>query len=157
MPPVHNLCSQLHNSFRWRFNRIAVPESRTNRAVAQILYEEGFLTSVASGDVRGPFHTGREVPATPDNISRRRLWLNLKYRSGEPVLRKVSAVSVPSRRVFATFEELKAVASAKRTQNPLIKPQEMGQITILDTIYGTLELKEALRKNVGGEVLLIAA
>ncbi|KAI8841288.1 30S ribosomal protein S8 [Chytridium lagenaria] len=157
MPPVHNLCSQLHNSFRWNFNRIAVPESKTNRAVVQVLYEEGFLSSVASGDVLGPYRTGKEVTITPDNVSRRRIWLNLKYRNGEPVLKKISAVSVPSRRVFATFEELKAVASAKRTQNTLIKPQEMGQITVLDTIYGILELKDALKKNVGGEVLLIAA
>ncbi|KAJ3103019.1 hypothetical protein HDU97_010457 [Phlyctochytrium planicorne] len=154
MPPVHNLCSKISNAFRWKYNRIAVPESKTNKAVLQILYQEGLISSFSSGNVQGPHRTGVEMPATPDNISRRRLWLDLKYKNGEPVIRNIKAVSVPSRRVFASFVELKAIASAKRTGNVLLKPQEVGQITVLDTIYGILELKEALKKEVGGETKL---
>ncbi|KAJ3129288.1 Small RNA 2'-O-methyltransferase [Nowakowskiella sp. JEL0407] len=131
--------------------RVAVPDSKTNRAICQILYREGFVAGLASGDIRGPFHTGFPVPLTPDNVSKRRLWVDLKYRDGKPVLTKMQVVSKPSRRVYATVEELKAVA-AGRSYTGLLKPQEFGQATVIDTEYGILELKEALSKNVGGEV-----
>ncbi|KAJ3109913.1 hypothetical protein HDU96_007056 [Phlyctochytrium bullatum] len=152
-----NLCSQLANSYKWKMNRIAVPDTKTNRAVAKILYEEGFISSLASGDVGGPYHAGMRIPVTPDNVSRRKLWLDLKYRNGEPVLRRIKAVSIPSRRIFASLDEIKAVAAARRSSNSLLKPQEVGQVTVLNTMYGIVELKEALRKGVGGEVLLMAS
>jgi ribosomal protein S8 len=155
MAPIHNLCSQIQNSFKWRLRRIAVPESKTNRAIVQILYEEGFISSIASGDNLGPYNAGFEVPITPDNVSRRRIWLDLKYKEGEPVLSKMKLISKPSRKVFATNQELKAIASAKRA-GPLLKAGEVGQITILKTDYGIVEMKDALKKNVGGEVICIA-
>jgi small subunit ribosomal protein S8 len=155
MAPLYNLCSQIVNSTKWGFRRIAVPESKVNRDIVRILYDEGFISGVSTGDNKGPYHRGYEVPATPDNISRRRIWLDLKYRDGEPVLKKLAVISKPSRRVFATVQELKAVASL-RNAGPLLKAQEVGQVTILDTPYGVIELKEALKKNVGGEVLCVA-
>ncbi|KAJ1542740.1 hypothetical protein HK096_009120, partial [Nowakowskiella sp. JEL0078] len=150
MAPVYNLCSQLQNSFQCLLRRVAVPDSKTNRAICQILYREGFVSALASGDERGPYHVGFPVPVTPDNVSRRKLWVDLKYRDGRPVLTKLQVVSKPSRRVYATVPELKAVA-AGRSYNGLLKSQQFGQATILDTEYGVLELKEALTKNVGGE------
>ncbi|KAJ3194981.1 hypothetical protein HK101_001434 [Irineochytrium annulatum] len=157
MPAVHNLCSQIANSFRAGRPRIAVPETNTNRSIVQILYKEGFIGAVMSGDVMGPYRHGAEIIATPDNVSRRRIWLDLKYREGEPVLRKIKVVSKPSRKVFATIDELKAVAAARRPQSNLLKPQEVGQITVVKTVFGIMELREALKKSVGGEVLLIAS
>lgn len=37
-----------------------------------------------------------------------------------------------------------------------MKRQEMGQVTIVRTLYGILELDEALEKGVGGEVMCYA-
>ncbi|KAI8807658.1 ribosomal protein S8 [Cladochytrium replicatum] len=158
MPPVHNLCSQIQNAFRTNMRRIAVPDTRTNRAVTQILYREGFISAVATGDLAGPYNARSTPPPplTPDLLPMRRLWVDLKYREGVPVLKKMTPVSKPSRRVNATVPELKAVV-AGRSAGALVKPQVLGQTTILDTEYGILELKEALVKNVGGEVLCIAA
>lgn len=115
------------------------------------------------GDEQGPYPVtnaqngkpAEEVPYTPDNIARRKLWLDLKYRFGDPVLSELKIVSKPSRKVFATAEDLKAVAIGQKVGS-LLKPSTVGQITILDTPYGVVELKDALRKNVGGEVLCIA-
>ncbi|KAI9208253.1 ribosomal protein S8 [Polychytrium aggregatum] len=149
---VANLCSQIQNSFRWRFRRIAVPYTNVNRSIAHILYDEGFISSYMSGDDKGPYHTGSVVPVTPDNIARRKIWMDLKYHEGEPVLKKMSTISKPSRKVFASVLELKAIASARRA-SPLLRPQGVGHITILKTKYGILELKDALSKEVGGEVL----
>ncbi|KAJ3011443.1 hypothetical protein HKX48_006838 [Thoreauomyces humboldtii] len=189
MAPVHNLCSAVQNSFRWHLRRIAVPQSTTNRAICRILYEEGFISSISTGDEKGPYpataSTTRNpsvvsttpttttsasssssspipsptqpplVPRPVPNPASQKIWLNLKYKDGQPVLRRMSVVSKPSRRVYASLDELKAVAAARRA-GPLLKGQEVGQVTILDTPYGIIELKEALAKEVGGEVLCIA-
>ncbi|KAJ3121834.1 60S ribosomal protein L11 [Physocladia obscura] len=109
-----DLCSQIHNGFRKRFAQIAVPYSNANFAVVRILRDEGYLSAVAVGDAQGPFRTGEAVAATPDTVARRRLWLDLKYSEGAPVLQSMRAVSVPSRRVFASAHELKLVAAARR-------------------------------------------
>ena len=67
----------------------------------------------------------------------------------------MKTISKPSQRIFASVDELKAVAAARNVSKHL-KGQEMGQVTIVDTVFGILELKEALKKNVGGEVLCFA-
>ncbi|KAI8617697.1 ribosomal protein S8 [Chytriomyces sp. MP71] len=136
-----HLSSHVTNAFRLRMARVAVPESKQNQAIANILHDEGFVAAVQSGDTLGPYQMGAQVPITPDN--------------GEPVLHDMRAVSKPSRRVFATAQELKMVAAARRA-SPLLKGAHVGQVTILKTAYGIVELKDALKKNVGGEVLCIA-
>ncbi|KAL2917708.1 hypothetical protein HK105_202581 [Polyrhizophydium stewartii] len=155
MPLVHNLCSHIENSYRSQLRRIAVPYSYTNKAICSVLYQEGFVSSVVTGDEKGPFDRGFPVPVTPDNIAHRRLWLDLKYRSGLPALSSMRIVSKPSRKVIASFEELRAIAAAKRA-GPLLRPQLAGQITIVKTSAGIVELKDALRHELGGEVLCTA-
>ncbi|KAJ3287475.1 hypothetical protein HK104_008565 [Borealophlyctis nickersoniae] len=155
MAPYYHLCSKIENAFKSHIRRIAVPNSKTNRAICQILYEEGFLQSIASGDIQGPFQRGEEVPLTPSNISKRRIWLDLKYKDGDPVLNKMRCISKPSRKIFASPQELQAIAAARRA-SPLLKAQEVGQVTIIDSPFGIIELKEAIKKNVGGEVMCYA-
>ncbi|KAI9365469.1 ribosomal protein S8 [Zopfochytrium polystomum] len=143
MHTLSHLCSHIQNCFRAKLRRISVPETNANRA---------------SGDRRGPYLRGHPVSITPDNVATRRIWVDLKYTNGEPVLRNLKVVSKPSRKVFATNAELAAVASARRAlTNPLLKANVVGQVTILRTPYGIVEMKDALRKNVGGEVLCIAS
>ena len=150
-----HLCSQVHNAFMARARRTAVPDTILNRSVCNILYSEGFVSSITSGDDSGPYDAGIQVPVTPDNVARRKLWLHLKYRYGNPVLSQLKIISKPSRRVFASLDELKSVVSGAR-DSPLLKRSRMGQITILDTPFGIIEAREALKRGVAGEVLCIA-
>ncbi|KAJ3043760.1 hypothetical protein HDV00_004166 [Rhizophlyctis rosea] len=161
----HLLTGQLLNSFRSRLRRINVPHTTQNLAISQILYNEGFLTAVMLGDKEGPFAANSSptattnsdaIPSVLEKPKHRRIWLDLKYREGEPVLRDIRCVSKGSRRVFASVDELKAVAAAKNIQSGLVKPTELGMVTIINTPFGILELKDALKKDVGGEVLLYA-
>jgi ribosomal protein S8 len=155
MAPIHHLCSQLQNASKAKLRRIAVPFSKANKSICNILYTEGLLSGVSTGDVTGPFERGYPVPVTTNNISRMRLWIDLKYRSGMPALSTCAVVSKPSRRIFASAEELRVVASGRKA-TPLIKAQTVGQITIVNTPYGIVELREALSKSVGGEILCMA-
>ncbi|KAJ3337757.1 hypothetical protein HDU93_000534 [Gonapodya sp. JEL0774] len=154
MAPIHDLSSHITNAFRAGLRQTAVRATKRNFAVCQILYKEGFLSAIYKGDVHGPDNVGHPVPVTPDNVAIRRLWLDLKYRDNLPVLREMKAISKSSRRVYATLDELKAVAAGKRAHS-LLKPQVLGQVTIVETEYGIMELTEALKLEIGGEVLAI--
>jgi ribosomal protein S8 len=49
-------------------------------------------------------------------------------------------------------EELKNL-TAGRSANRLVHPLQPGEIAIIKTSSGILEIKEAIEQNVGGEVL----
>ncbi|KAI7870354.1 30S ribosomal protein S8 [Spinellus fusiger] len=153
MPRLPDLCSRIQNGFRARLQTMAIPDTKMNLAVANILYREGFISSVTRGDHTGPDETC--TVTTPDNIATRRLWLNLKYKENKPALEALSVVSKPSKKVYFTTNELKNIANGRRAQ--FIKPLQPGEIAIVNTNLGVLELQEALKKNVGGEILCRAA
>jgi small subunit ribosomal protein S8 len=67
----------------------------------------------------------------------------------------MKCISKPSRRVFCSPEEARLIC-AQASRNSLLKNQQLGQITILNTPYGIIEMKQALEKGVGGEVLCYA-
>ncbi|KAF9201280.1 hypothetical protein BGZ49_008466 [Haplosporangium sp. Z 27] len=151
MPRHYDLCARVQNGFRARLRRIAVPDTKLNLAISNVLYKEGFIAGVSRGDHVQPDTTF--VPTTPDNIATRRLWLELKYNNDEPVLKKMSAVSKPSKKIVMKVQELQDLAAGNRAQ--FIKGLQPGEIAILTTNYGVLELREALEKGAGGEVLQI--
>ncbi|KAF7731547.1 hypothetical protein EC973_009311 [Apophysomyces ossiformis] len=153
MPRVHDLCARIQNGFRARLQTIAIPETKMNLAISQVLYREGFLSSVSRGNHVGPDTT--YTPTTPDNVATRRLWLNLKYKENQPVLSKLSIVSKPSKKVTFTVNEMKNMANGRRAK--FIKPLQPGEIAIMNTNCGVLELQEAIQKNVGGEILCRAS
>ncbi len=64
----------------------------------------------------------------------------MKYVDGEPVIREISRVSKPGRRIYSKLIDLPRVYSG------------LG-ISILSTPRGVLSDNEARAANVGGEVL----
>mgnify|MGYP002260502621 CR=1 FL=1 len=70
----------------------------------------------------------------------RELTIELKYHEGEPVIREITRVSSPGRRVYSQIKALRAVHGG------------LG-IAILSTPKGVLSDADARAANVGGEVL----
>uniref|UniRef100_UPI0013D882E7 30S ribosomal protein S8 n=2 Tax=Pseudomonadota TaxID=1224 RepID=UPI0013D882E7 len=66
--------------------------------------------------------------------------IELKYYDGKPVIRSISRVSKPGRRVYSSVGELPRVADG------------LG-VTIVSTPQGVMADHEARERNVGGEVL----
>ncbi|KAL1932464.1 hypothetical protein VTP01DRAFT_8142 [Rhizomucor pusillus] len=153
MPRIHDLCARIQNGFRGRLQSIAIPETKMNLAVANILYRQGFISAVARGNHLGP--DAEYTPTTNENIATRRLWLSLKYKDDKPVLSSMSVISKPSKRVIFTVEEMKRIASGRRAK--FIKPLQPGEIAIVSTNRGVLDLHEAIEKKAGGEVLCRAS
>jgi len=153
MKSTHELCDHLANAFKSFARTIAIKETAQNRAIVHILYKEGFFNSYALGNQHGPYRV--PTPRTPGNVASRKIWITLKYRDGKPALNKIRPVSLPSRKIYASHDDLLAIAAA-RNSGTLLKAQVLGQVTIVETPYGIVELKEAIEKKVGGKVLCYA-
>jgi small subunit ribosomal protein S8 len=104
---------------------VKVPASGAKQSVLDVLHREGYVRGYSKTLVR----KGVEE-----------LVVELKYHEGQPVIRRVTRISKPGRRVYAAIETL------GRVHNGL-------GISILSTSKGVLSDAEARLQNVGGEVL----
>lgn len=152
MSLVHlsNFSAHLKNCLRINQTITSVPYSRLHLQIALGLYKEGFISLLQRGSLTGPDEAPVEV--TPDNIATRRLWLGLKYRNNEPVIRQFLMISKPSRKVNLTSKEVKALASGLpvRFILPLQPAECIFMKTKSDKIY---EIQEAAKKDLEGMVL----
>jgi ribosomal protein S8 len=150
MPLPHDLCARLQNGFRARHRRIAVPHTVQNLAILSILLREGFITSVTRGTTSEPSPSAWHTAPEPQ----KRIWAELKYRDDRPVLSDMELISKPSKKIFMDVDEIKRLCSGRRAK--FVKPLGMGEIAVVRT--GTkenewIEAREALRLNLGGEVV----
>lgn len=122
-----------------------------NLSVALGLYLQGFLSSVQRGSIDGPDEV--YTPTTPANISTRRLWLGLKYHEASPVLSNMHVVSKPSRKIWMSVSELKLLVEGKKGRE-MIKGLVPGEICFIGTDKGVMEIRDAIKRRIGGEVLI---
>ncbi|KAK1767203.1 ribosomal protein S8 [Phialemonium atrogriseum] len=165
---IANACSHLQNASRARLGLTSLPNNKYNLRLALALHRAGFISSVARGGPHPPTPGSPLLlpssPASPDlssavdeavvtsaNVATRRLWLGLKYWNDEPVLRRLEAVSRPSRLVTASLSDLGRVA--RGFPAGYVKGLNLGECLFLSTDRGVLEVREALERKVGGLVL----
>lgn len=152
MSLVHlaNLCAHVKNCTNVHISTTSIPFSRLHLLVALNLYKEGFISSVHKGSTAGPDKAPVEV--TPDNISTRRLWLELKYRNNQPVIRDFSVILKPGRKVNLTATEIKALASGFPVR--FIKPLQPAECIFIQTPKKEIfEVQEAAKRNLDGMAL----
>lgn len=148
--PLHaDLCVRLQNASRAKLKAVAIPNTKANVSILSILLQHGFIYNFTRGTIAGP--SAIDWNAAPE--VRRRLWVDLKYRSDDrPVLEKMNLVSKPSRRLSMNSEELLLWVTGRRSK--FITPLKAGEIGIIDCgKHGWFEAKEAMRKKLEGEVV----
>ncbi|MCG8554294.1 MAG: 30S ribosomal protein S8 [Proteobacteria bacterium] len=123
--PLGDMLTRIRNGQRARKDVISSPASKLRRNVLEVLKREGFI--------RG-YKEQKSDPGFPE------LRIELKYHEGDPVIRQISRVSTPGRRVYSGIKDLSRVYNG------------LG-IAILSTPRGVLSDNEAREQNVGGEVL----
>ena len=123
--PLGDMLTRIRNGQRARKNTISSPNSRLRANVLDVLKREGYIRD----------YTRREVRPGIAEVD-----IQLKYHEGEPVIREISRVSTPGRRVYSKIKDLQRVYNG------------LG-IAILSTPRGVLSDAEARDMNVGGEVL----
>ena len=148
--PLHaDLCVRLQNASRAKLRSVPVPNTKTNLWITSILLQHGFIYNVTRGTVTGP--SAVDWNNAPD--VRKRLWVDLKYRSDDrPVLESMTLVSKPSRPLSMTSEELLRWLTGRRAK--FVAPLRAGEIGIVDCgRHGWFEAKEAMRRRLKGEVV----
>jgi small subunit ribosomal protein S8 len=123
--PLGDMLTRIRNGQQARKTKITSPASRLRTNVLEVLKREGFIRGFSEQEIR----TG---------ISE--IEIELKYHEGDPVIREISRVSTPGRRVYSGVKDLPRVYDG------------LG-ISILSTPRGVLSDSEARDQNVGGEIL----
>ena len=123
--PLGDMLTRIRNGQRARKISVLAPASNLHTNVLEVLKREGFIRGYSRQDVR---------PGIAE------LKIELKYTEGTPVIREISRVSKPGRRVYSKIRDL------PRMYNGL-------GIAILTTPRGVMSDSEARKANVGGEIL----
>jgi small subunit ribosomal protein S8 len=123
--PIGDLIARINNAQMRKKPKVSTPGSRLRVSVLDVLKNEGFIRGYA---------------AVEHKDGRSELEIELKYFDGEPVIREMSRVSKPGRRVYV------AVRNLPRINNGL-------GLAILSTPKGVMADHDARDANVGGEVL----
>lgn len=145
-----NFCSHIKNCLNVNIKTTSVPFSRLHLQIAVGLYQEGFISNVQKGSTTGPDQG--PVDVTPDNISTRRLWMDLKYRENNPVIREIKLILKPGRKVNLTASEVKALASGMAVR--FIEPLQPAEIIFVQTKpTEILEIQEAAKRGTNGLAL----
>lgn len=123
--PLSDLLTRIRNGQRAKKATVMSPASRLRANVLEVLKREGFIRGFSKHEVR---------PGVSE------IEIELKYHEGQPVIREISRVSTPGRRVYSAVKDLPRVYDG------------LG-IAILSTPRGVLSDSEARDQNVGGEIL----
>ncbi|CCJ28659.1 unnamed protein product [Pneumocystis jirovecii] len=122
MSSIHRLCSHLQNASRAHLAQTSVPATKLNFGVCLGLYAHGWIAYIKRGSFSGPDNI--YTPTTRENIATRRLWIGLKYNAMTPVLRRLVALSTPSRKRWMSPEALAALALRRVSTIPVLQPGE---------------------------------
>ena len=123
--PIADMLTRIRNASAAKHKTVYVPASKMKKAIADILYNEGYIKSV------------EEIANENQGILR----IALKYdENGAKVIAGIKRISKPGLRVYASAEKLPKVLNG------------LG-IALISTSKGIKTDKEARKENLGGEVL----
>jgi len=123
--PIADMLTRIRNGQQARKESIQSPASKIRANVLEVLQREGYIRGFSREGIR---------PGVAE------LKIELEYVDGEPVIREITRVSKPGRRIYSR------VADLPRIYNGL-------GIAILSTPRGVMSDNEARAANIGGEIL----
>jgi small subunit ribosomal protein S8 len=123
--PLGDMLTRIRNGQRAGLKTVACRSSRLRGDVLAVLAEQGYI---------------RGHKESVNDAGFKEFSIELKYDSGQPVIRELHRVSKPGRRVYS------GVQGIPRYYNGL-------GVTIVSTPKGVMADQKARDENVGGEVL----
>ena len=123
--PLGDLLTRIRNAYGRKKTKVSSPASSLRGRVLDVLKAEGYIRDYAKVEY--------------DN-GKAEFEIELKYYEGAPVIREISRVSKPGRRVYVSVKSIPSVANG------------LG-ISILSSPKGVMADHQAREQNVGGEVL----
>jgi small subunit ribosomal protein S8 len=123
--PLGDMIARIHNAQMRKKPKVSTPASRLRVSVLDVLKSEGYIRGYTSVE-----HAS----------GRSELEIELKYFDGAPVIREISRISKPGRRVYVSVRNL------PRINNGL-------GVAIVSTPKGVMADHACRDANVGGEIL----
>lgn len=123
--PLGDMLTRIRNALGRKKSTVSTPASKLRARVLDVLQSEGYIRGYSQVD----FDNGKSE-----------IEIELKYYEGAPVIREISRVSKPGRRVYVSVKSIPHVSNG------------LG-ISILSTPKGVMADHEAREQNVGGELL----
>lgn len=123
--PIGDMLTRIRNAIVRKKTTIEAPFSSLRIRVLDVLKSEGYI---------------RNFSQISFDETKVKIAIELKYFEGNSVIRKLSRISKPGRRVYVSAKSIPEVSNG------------LG-IAILSTPQGVMADHEAKAKNVGGELL----
>ena len=123
--PISDMITRIRNAQLRALNTVSIPNSKFRARILEVLKEEGYISDYK------PFSKEK---------NNKFLLVDLKYNNGIPVIKEISRVSKPGRRIYSKAE------SIPKIQNGL-------GIAIVSTSKGIMTDNDARLKKIGGEII----
>jgi len=123
--PVGDMITRIRNGQMRSSSTIEMPASKFRTKILDVLRDQGYISN---------------YKLSIDKNKKNNISVNLKYKEGMPVIREITRISKPGRRVFTKAD------SIPKIQNGL-------GIAIMSTSKGVMTDNEARKENIGGEIL----
>jgi small subunit ribosomal protein S8 len=120
-----DMLSRIRNAQRSGHGTVVMPASKLRASVLEVLKREGYIRGFSWAE---------------KSAGLAEFTVELKYHEGSPVIREITRVSKPGRRVYSGIKDLPKVYGG------------LG-IAILSTPRGVMSDSEARAQNVGGEII----
>ena len=127
--PIADMLTRIRNANTAKFDTVSYPESKIKKSITEILFNEGYIEKF-------------ELVPNKTNPNFNDIVVTLKYfdNKRKKALTGLQRVSKPGLRKFSSKEDMPQVLNG------------LG-IAIVSTNLGVMTDKEAIKKNVGGEIL----
>lgn len=124
--PISDMFTRIRNAARMQSPSVEMPASKQKVALAELLRNEGFISSFETKGLGSP---------------EQKMRINLKYgQKGEQVIQGLKRVSKPGLRVYRPAKRVPRVYGG------------LG-IAIVSTSRGLMSDRQARKSNIGGEVI----
>ena len=123
--PIADMITRIRNAQLRTLNKVSIPNSKFRAKILDVLKEEGYIS---------------DYKFLADKKNKGSLLVDLKYSNGLPVIKEISRVSKPGRRIYTR------AGSIPKIKNGL-------GIVIVSTSMGIMSDNDARSKNIGGEII----
>ena len=123
--PIGDMLTRIRNGQMRTLNKINIPFSNFRMKILEVLKKEGYIIDFYLDENKEQIKS---------------ILVVLKYYEGEPVIKEIKRVSKPGRRVYSRANSI-----------PKIK-NGLG-LAILSTSKGVMSDADAVKNNLGGEII----
>ena len=123
--PIADMITRFRNAQLRGLNTVTIPSSKFRAKILDVLKGEGFIS---------------DYKFLSDKKNKGSLVVNLKYSNGLPVIKEITRISKPGRRIYTKADSIPKIQSG------------LG-IAIVSTSIGIMSDNDARSKNVGGEII----